>query len=175
MKKQVSFDESITDTVEAKYAQLNYREVTVYHSMVSGSRQSDSESLTLTTNMSTISMEKQPNYRIIIFIWSFLLFFALFDTQMMGSCKKCLVSTKLFTQLGVPSICMALILPLACGPVLSGFIRRILVALEQVKVLLRRTPSQVSILPQSDTSFSFLLSLIHAFTYTLKMVVAELI
>ena len=93
MKKQVSFDESITDTVEAKYARLNYREGKVYHSMVSGSRQSDSESLTLTTNMSTMSVEKQPNYRIIIFMWSFSLFFALFDTQMMGSNKKCSVSS----------------------------------------------------------------------------------
>ena len=87
----------------------------------------------------------------------------------------CLLSTKLFTQLGVVSIFMALILPLACGPFLRGIIRRILFALEHVEVLFRRTLSQVSILPQSDTSFSFLLSLIHAFTYTLKMVVAELI
>ena len=93
MKKQVSFDDSITDTVEAKYVQLNFKEGKMYHSMVSGSGQSDSESLTLTTNMSTMSLEKQPNYRIISFMWAFSLFFALFDTQMMGSNKKCFVSS----------------------------------------------------------------------------------
>jgi hypothetical protein len=34
MKKQVSFDDSITDTVDAKYAQHNFNECKMYHSMV---------------------------------------------------------------------------------------------------------------------------------------------
>lgn len=174
MKKQVSFDDSITENVESKYAQLHYEDGKMYHSIVSGSIHSDSESLTLTTNMSTVSVEKAPDYRIIIFMWSFSTLYALFDDQMMRPAKKCSVSTELFTQLGVPSIFMALILPLACGPILCGTIRRILVALEQVKLLIRRTPSQISIPPPSDASFPFFLTLIHAFTYTSNMILAEL-
>ena len=174
MKKQVSFDDSITDSIEAKFSQLNYKEGLVHHSVLT--RQSDSESLTLTTNMSTtmstMSTGKKPNYRIVIFMWSFSLLFALFDAQIMTPGKKCSVSNEVFTQLGVPSIFMALILPLACGPVLSGSIRRILLGLEQVKVLFRRSPSQISILPPSDTFFPFLLALIHAFTYTINMIVS---
>ena len=73
MKKQVSFDDSITDSVEAKFSQRGLS----YHSLLTGA---DCGSLTPTTNMSTISVGKQPSYRIIIFMWTYLVIFALFDT-----------------------------------------------------------------------------------------------
>ena len=53
-------------------------------------------------------------------------------------------------------------------------IRRILVAVEQVKLLTMRTPSQVSLLPLSDDVFP-LLTIIHVLTYVTNMILAEIL
>ena len=172
MKKQVSFDDSITDSVEAKFSQLNFKDGLTYHSLVLAT---DSGSYTSTTNMSAISVGKQPSYRIIIFMWAYSLLFALFDSQLLGQSVKCSVATEVSSPLGKASILLALVLPLVCGPVLSGAIRRLLLVLENVKFVIRRSPSQTSIHTHPNSSFPFLLSLIHAISYTVYMVLSELL
>ena len=172
MRKQVSFDDSLTDGNDEKEVELKFEKETIKTSLMSiKDERSDDGSVTITAT--SVYNERHPSYRTIIFIWTFSLFFGLFDTQIISPGPKCSVSTELFTQLGLSSVLLSLILPIMFGPVLSNTVRKILVALEQVKLLWRKTPSQVSLLPTHDTCFPFLLTLIHTFTYSINMIVSE--
>ena len=75
-----------------------------------------------TSNQSNISVvELPPDFRTVIFIWSFSLVYALFDDQLMSKepLDKCSLDSSLSSQLHISSIVMALIIPFLLGPILS--------------------------------------------------------
>ena len=75
-----------------------------------------------TSNQSNISVvELPPDFRAVIFIWSFSLVYALFDDQLMSKepLDKCSLDSSVSSQLHISSIVMALIVPFILGPILS--------------------------------------------------------
>ena len=130
------------------------------------------------SNQSNISVvELPPDFRAVIFIWSFSLVYALFDDQLMSKepLDKCNLASDLPSQLHISSVLMALVVPFILGPLLSTLIDQVVVFLEQRKVVIRRSPSQISICSQSSSSSSFLgiLSLLHLLCCGTHMIVAD--
>ena len=130
------------------------------------------------SNQSNISVvELPPDFRAVIFIWSFSLVYALFDDQLMSKkpLEKCNLASDLPSQLHISSVLMALVVPFILGPLLSTLIDQVVVFLEQRKVVIRRSPSQISICSQSSSSSSFLgiLSLLHLLCCGTHMIVAD--
>ena len=75
-----------------------------------------------TSNQSNISVvELPPDFRAVIFIWSFSLVYALFDDQLMSKepLDQCSLTSSLSSQLHISSVTMALAIPFILGPVLS--------------------------------------------------------
>ena len=75
-----------------------------------------------TSNQSNISVvELPPDFRAVIFIWSFSLVYALFDDQLMSKepLDNCSLTSSLSSQLHISSVSMALAIPFILGPVLS--------------------------------------------------------
>ena len=75
-----------------------------------------------TSNQSNISVvELPPDFRAVIFIWSFSLVYALFDDQLMSKepLDRCSLASSLSSQLHISSVLMALVIPFVLGPLLS--------------------------------------------------------
>ena len=72
---------------------------------------------------------------------------------------------------------MALIIPFGGGPVLCFLILRIILLLEQCKVITRRTPSQLSVLtlPQPSDCTLCILTPVFLLSYSSNMILAEIL
>ena len=74
------------------------------------------------SNQSNISVvELPPDFRAVIFIWSFSLVYALFDDQLMSKepLDRCSLASSISSQLHMSSVLMALVIPFVLGPLLS--------------------------------------------------------
>ena len=129
------------------------------------------------SNLSTSSVvETPPDFRAVIFIWSFSLVYALFDDQLMSKepLDMCCLTSSLSSQLHLSSVLMVLVLPFILGPVLATVLSQVVLLLERRKVLMRRSPSQSSI-SSTTSSFSFLgfISLLHLLCCGAHMLAAD--
>jgi hypothetical protein len=144
-------------------------------------KEEDSQSTgTSTTCTSTTSISwPPPDFRLVIFVWSVGLVYVLFDDQLMapGAVEQCSLASSWSSALHPCSVAMALPLPLLLGPGLAALLHRAAVALEQAKLVVRRSPSQASIHQSSPTSPAFTLQLIfiHLACYSTNMLLADML
>ena len=153
----------------------------LWRKLVEEDCKSSGTDVTFTSSVSNLSntsvVETPPDFRAVIFIWSFSLVYALFEDQLMSKepLDMCSLTSSLSSQLHLSSVLMVLVLPFILGPVLATVLSQLVLLLEQRKVLMRRSPSQTSISSTTSSSSPFLgfISLLHLLCCGAHMLAAD--